>query len=492
MSEKHAKYGFCGLLAIDPEEPPTACQPRVLSNVERAFERIRTRGDYVAAQARDGFFPRHRYTSVAQGENRGFIHFQGIQRLKNGRFAVVSGGDALETASHLFVVEMASRYARGPWGSNVVRSTAPADGDCVVHVLAVDDRHWHGGGIAVLDDVVVVPTEGGEANSRTLFFDFADPFDPRHIPIDITGLSKKAGAVALTRLPNGHFLCAVYREEVVPKKKPPGFFDFYLSRSAALFDGFVPEPFATVYYGDVQNRGGRVPGYQTVTFLPEMPDPRDPSTYRLYLAGTWNGSSMSPTVPGPDLADLHLVELDARMLADPPEAVTPRIRFLRDRQFFCRDVYGNFDGGAGFHIDEAGHLHLYSVFHWRYDESILITEFRHDPEDDCDDVTLIQDAWIDLYEDHEFGGRRLSIIGTRDENLPDYARIAVQGASFNEKVSSARFQIPEGHTYRLYDLPHYNESGGFLDLVGYGKVQALRDFKKKGFGDRVSSSRYLK
>jgi hypothetical protein len=487
---KHAGYAFRGLLAVDPEEP-SWCQIRCLTDVETAFERIRCRGDYVAVNAKDVLIPHHRYTSVGQGDNRGFIHFQGIQRLANGRFAVVSGSDKLEPASHVFVVELASRYARGPWGSNVLRSTAPPDDDRIVNIVALDDMHWHAGGLAVLGDIVAVPIEGGQAKSRTLFLDFADPYDPRHIPIDITGESLKAGAVALTQLPNGRFLCAVYREEAVPKKKPPGFFDFYLSRSNTILDGFLTQPIATIYYGDVLDRGDRIPSYQTVSFLPQAVDPHDPDNFLLYLAGTWNGSAMSPTVPGPDWADLHMVELDARLLQDPPEPVPPRIRYLRSRQFFCRDVYGNFDAAAGFHVDEAGRLHLYSAFHWRYDESILITEFRHEPAADAGIITNIQDAWVDLYEDDRFSGRRLSIIGTKDENLPDYGRIAVQGGTFNEKASSVRFQIPEGYTYRLYDLANYKESGGVLDLVGTGRVEEIMDLKQRGFGDRVSSSRYV-
>ena len=50
-------------------------------------------------------------------------------------------------------------------------------------------------------------------------------------------------------------------------------------------------------------------------------------------------------------------------------------------------------------------------------------------------IAHIQDAWVDLFEHAEFNGRRLSIIGTKDENIRDYARIAVQGGTFDNIVT---------------------------------------------------------
>lgn len=493
MAEFLEGYAFRAIEAA-ARSANRSLEPRALPDVVAAFDRLRTRGDDIGAHAPDGIFPPHRYTSAAQHENRGFIHFQGIQRLRHGRYAVVSGGDMLQPAAHLFVVDLASRSARGPWGSNLVRSTQPPDEDVVAQIVALDPTHWHAGGFSVLGDVAVVPLEHNGTPARTVFVDFSDPLAPRPLPIDITGPSNKAGAAALTRLPGGRFLCLVYRDEPVPKNHPTGFMDFFLSVSDDLCDGFSAAPFATVPYADVENRENRRPGYQTVQFLVEG-DPDDPARWALYLAGTWNGSSMSPTLPGPDWADLHSVTLDTRIFdADPPaNLLPPHIRLVRSRTFTCRDCFGNFDAAAGFHVDDTGRLLLYSAYHWRFDGTLLIAEFRETVPADAAPVTQAQDAWIDLFEHPEYNGRRLTLLGTKDDSLRDYDHIAVQGGTFNDLVSSARWQIPEGRTYRLFADAHFQEGSGFLDLVGDGTVREIEDFRtlRPKFNDRVSSSRYV-
>lgn len=493
MAEHHVNYAFGTLLAA-ARDATRNLELRPLPDALAAFDRLRTSADHLGAHAPDGFFPRFRYTSTAQDRGRGFIHFQGVQRLRDGRHALVSGGDSLQPAAHLFVIEMGSRYVRGPWGSNLVRSSMPPHEDTVVEIAAIARDHWHAGGFTMLGDVAVVPLELPGAKSRTVFVDFADPLKPRPLPIEIIGPSEKAGAASLVNLPGGRFLCLIYRDEKVKKNQPTGFLDFYLSRTTDLCDGFAEQPFATVHYAAVEERGDRKPGYQTVQFLTQG-DPADPRSWSLFLAGTWNGSSMSPTLPGPDWADLHTVTLDARMFeADPPaDLEPPRLRLVRSRRFTCRDCFGNFDAAAGFHVDESGRLGLYSAFHWRYDDSILLAEFRETVPADAAPITAMQDAWVELYEHTDFAGRRLTIVGNKDENLTDYDRIHVQGATFNDIVSSARWQIPQGRTYRLYADAHYADARGFLDLDGTGTVGEIRNFKKlrPPFNDRVSSSRYI-
>lgn len=493
MAELLAGYAFQTLLPALPDAP-RSLDARPLASVPAAFERLRTAADDIVVHAADGPFPPHRYTSTAQDQGRGFIHFQGIQRLRDGRYGMVTGGDSLQPAAHAFLFRLESRYVRGPWGSNVVKSNRPPAEDAVVSAVAVGREHWHAGGFGLLGDIAVIPLEHDSARSKTVFFDLSDPLAPRPLPFDLTGPSPKAGAAALTRLPGGRFLCLVYRDEKVKKHDPTGFLDFYLSRSDDLFEGFPDAPFATVHYGDVENRDGRLPGYQNVQFLIEG-DPREPATWTLYLAGTWNGSSMSPTIPGPNWADLHLVTLDTRMFDDvpPDNLLPPHLRRIASRRFGCRDCFGNFDAAAGFHVDERGALLLYSAFHWRFDGTLLIAEFREQPPADLAPITQIQDAWVDLYEHPDFQGRRLSIIGLKDEDLPDYDRISVQGSTFEDKVSSARWQVPEGRVYRLFERRGFDDRGRTLDLAGDGAVHEIANFRKLSpkFNDVVSSSRYI-
>lgn len=489
----HPGYSWADTPCVDRHAHRNLDQ-RLLADVPGAFARLRTRGDPLGVHAPGEVFPSHRYTSVGQGRNRGFIHFQGIQRLRNGRFGIVTGGDSLQPAAHVFVMELGSRYVRGPWGSNLVRSNEPPAEDRIVSVLAVGREHWHAGGTAMLGDVAAIPLEADDQRSRTVFVDLSDPLQPRRIEITIDGVSAKAGAATLTRLPDGRFICLIYRDEKAKRKRPTGWFDFHLSHSADLCDGFGATPFASVYYGAVEERGDRCPRYQTVQFLVQG-EPSDPAQWKYFLAGTWNGSTMAPTVPGPDWADLHEIEFDERLLAGetPEDPAPPRLRLVQTRRFTCFDCFGHFAAAAGFHVDEAGRLALHSAFHWRYDDAITFAEFREEAPDDAAEITAVQEAWIDLFEHARYAGRRLSIIGTRDEKLPDYDRIAVQCATFNDMISSARWQIPAGYTYRLYAGTGYDESAGFIDLAGTGRVECIANFKASppAFNDRVSSSRYV-
>lgn len=481
---RHAGYSPHPLPAADPAARPST-EARAVEDVVEAIERLSTRGERLALWGRDGVFPKQRYTSDGQGDALGKIHFQGIQRLRNS-YAVVSGGDKLEPASHLFFFDLGSRYVRGPWGSNLVRRNMPPDDDVIVNVVALESPRWHAGGLGLLGDVLVVPLEGDIGASRTVFLDVSDPRAPRHIPIDIEGASDKAGAAALTRLPNGYFLCAVYRDE---QQTPSGWFDFYLSQSTDLFAGFLPVPLAQLHYGNVVNAAGRKPAYQTVAFLPQEKPNGD---WQLFLLGTWNTSPAAPTLPGADWLDVHRVELDPALLGDPPVAVAPRLSFVSPRQFFCRDGWGNFAAAGGLHVDDRGRLQLYSAYHWRYDGTLSLTEFPEELPRNAAPITAPADAWIDLFDHADFQGRRLRVRGEdADGNHREYASIAVEGASFNDAVSSARWQIPDGHVYRLYAAPRYGETEGVLDLEGNGRVREISDFKLRRFNDRVSSSRWI-
>ena len=104
---------------------------------------------------------------------------------------------------------------------------------------------------------------------------------------------------------------------------------------------------------------------------------------------------------------------------------------------------------------------------------------------------------MDRFVRHDnFRGRALCIIGDneRDTKFSDYRRIYVEGSHLNDRISSARFQIPEGDTYRLFE--HRDFKGRTYPLEGTGNVVEIPDFKEeqdeggKHFGDRFSSSKY--
>lgn len=461
----------------------------VVTDALLAFERIRAKGDDLALWD-GGLFPQLRYTRVNIGKkNRARNHFQGIQRLRDGLHCVISGGDVIEPASHVFIARLPSCRNLGPWGSNLLLSREPSLGDSVVRTIAFDRGLWHSGGISLLGNALAIPLEG-DVGSRIVFVDVTDPERPRRIAIDIERPGRKAGAVALARIMDGRFLCAVWWEV---QAKPRGRIDFYLSKDDDLFHGFVAQPIewswaaVAVESGQPGNQPGDRgdPAYQCINFVAEPGG-------GLYLVGTENNSSKAPLDRDNDRADLLRVELPAS--SGESSAPPPRLVRIATRQLKCRDEFGNFDAAAGVYVTPDGQLHLYSAYHWRMKDLIRLSEFSAEPEP-SGAAQSIDAAWIELFEHDDFGGRRLTIRGLRHSRLENYAAIFVEGSEFNDEVSSVRYRIPSGHTYRLFrdsDFRGTVPGRDFIDLDGTGQVVEVRDLEKeRRFGDQVSSSCFV-
>ncbi len=470
---------------------------RKISDAAAEFQRISIHADHLAAN--DGVLfsdkRRFRYTHVnRKGINKAKNHFQGIQRLRKGKYLVISGGDGTEPASHVFVIKMETRISTGPWGSNLLMSNRPKESDNIVKTIPLSNEFWHAGGLSILGDILAVPIEG-EKKSRIVFLHMLNPEDPTQLDCDIERPNNTGGAVALAKLVNGKFVCAVYREV---KKKPIVRLDFYVSKSNDIREGFEEnadgsKKFVTWSYGNLNLDEEHDPSYQNVNFIEAIDKDAGDGVTRLYMIGTQNTSSGAPLLGGRDLADLFKVEIPDDLFNSPGKI--PILEKLDSKQFFCDRAYCNFAGAGGIYVDPVSGLSLYSGVHWRSDDMIRFSEFRAelDPQSVIDKP---ENAWISLYEDREFGGRRLSVLGSRESSFPDYGKLFVQGGGFDNKASSVKFQIPQGLTYRLYrdrsfsgDRP--NED--FIDLTGTGSIQAIVDFKADfpNLENKISSSQYV-
>ncbi|MBF9018652.1 MULTISPECIES: hypothetical protein [unclassified Oceanispirochaeta] len=101
----------------------------------------------------------------------------------------------------------------------------------------------------------------------------------------------------------------------------------------------------------------------------------------------------------------------------------------------------------------------------------------------------ISESWIDLFEHDTFEGRRLSITAGSGGILGNYDNISVEGSSgFNDKVSSVRYQLPEGVVYKLYQ--HSNYEGSYITLTGNGEVEEISNLRDLSFSDKTSSSKF--
>ncbi len=478
-----------------------------LTDVVASFKKIRELGDYLAIN--DGNkFSGNRYDDMTVQN-----HFQGIQRLYKKNYLIISGGDP-KNGSHLFVVKMGSRRNQGSWCSNLLESEIPPKEDAVNLVILVDvvgggtSGLWHAGGLSLLGDILAVPLERSKKGaikekSEIRFFNFSDPErieaigkweDPSTFsPTIIERKGVLAGAVALAKLPNGYFLVAVWSYSDSSKDKH---LDFYLSRSNVFTDGFNQEP---LVWMDRKYPKNLLEDYQAINFICQAPA-NENGRMRLFMVGLHNDSPYAPIVAGRDLVDLFEITFPHEVLygANPePNELPKMIKRGESRLFRCRHRQCNMDAAAGIYIDQFNSLNIYSSYHWRSNGIIRFNEFRTPPEN-RPLITQRKDSWIDLYKDVGFKGRCLSLVGTSDATIPDYSRIRVQGGDFDDMVSSIRYQIPEGHTYRLYELSNYNRyqpARKVLDLEGNGLIKEISNLKKwenpKGFNDKASSSRFV-
>lgn len=463
----------------DPLDPVPVDENPPVADAIGTFGRIRPKGDFLSCHD-GGEFPKHRYTRRNFANNRSKIHFQGIQRSRTGTFLFISGDDVLEDTSQMFVLELGSRSADGPWGSNVVLDDDPPSGDRLVGTFVLDKGRWHGGGMSLCGDILAVPVEDN-ATSSILFLDVSDARSPTFfdVPIQRGPTVGKAGAVGLCKLPSGFFLCGVWSDSDPNPKR----IDFYLSRTTDFRDGFRTNRL-TWEFSKVLPTGGRASKYQSVNFLLGTDG-------ALYAVGTENDSIGAPVIGGDDFADLLLIEFPDRTLGPNPILEEPQIARIAEKRFERGEDHYNLAAAGGIHIDRGSHeLLVYGGFHWRVKKEIHVAEFRSDVPAGAPPVTRLRDAWIDLFEHPGFTGRRLSIYGERDHEIPDYHKIRVQDKSFGDKVSSVRYQIPTGRRYTLFEDKRFK--GRALDLDGQGTVVEIPDLNQVpgDFNDEVSSSKY--
>jgi hypothetical protein len=468
-----------------------------VDDVALQFGRLNPVGDYLALHD-DDLIPGRKYTETNYGPNRAKNHFQGIQRLgpPNDDCVVISGGDFVAQRSHLFVCRVESRPKGRAFGTNLRFSRTPPPADRVVRVLALDSRYVHGGGMSLAGDLLVIPLEDAAAGaSKIVFLDMTDPADPCELPERCTIPRSRdvglAGAAAVTRLPNGHYLCGVWSDS----DHLPSRLDCYLSKTRDFLDGFNPTPLSWEHRR-LLPVGGRSPKFQAVNFVWQTDG-------ALYLVATENTSGKAPLQDGDNRA--HLLRVDfppATTHSATPSLTAPTITRVAELRLQCEHDYGNFAAAAGVFLEPVrrpdrpeptGRLMLYSAYHWRIDQRIRMTEFRQDRPATDPPVADVSDAWIDLFEHKEFRGRRLTILGDLDERIPDYEKVRVQDRDFGDAVSSVRYQIPPGRTYRLYrDQGFKPTTRDVVVLRGDGLVHEIPDLNAQGLNDAISSSCYDK
>jgi len=215
-----------------------------IKSVPNAFSLLHMRTNYNSFHELNTFAA-NEYTELHN-------HFQGIQRLRDGQHFVISGGSKKDKKANLLICK-ANKYGLSPKsttkfygfnrlesaiGSNVLKGGETPDEDTVVGIYQLNkglDKFWHAGGMDVCGDILAVPLENSDdKKSIVRFYDFSNPTKPKVIKgkIDIKGNS---GGVALTRQPDGRFLCASWTDS----DDGPDRFDFLSGNEMADYTSLV-------------------------------------------------------------------------------------------------------------------------------------------------------------------------------------------------------------------------------------------------------------
>jgi hypothetical protein len=323
-----------------------------LIDVEGAFAWVQVRGQHLTAPA-GSLIPRPRYTVTIRNRFGFRNHFQGIQRVPARNYVVLSGSNPAARTAELFVVRLgADRAGR------------------IAATLAVDTALWHAGGLGMWESILVIPVFGTvPLRAKLLFYYWSDPEHPRRLRVEIDRPRRKAYAAAITRLPNGRLLTAVFSDrDHLPRR-----LDLYLSRSDRIEDGFDSAG-VTWPADEVAARRGQdrtFGDFQGISFIPQADG-------RLYLVGFHNTLPSLPIMAGRNYADLYEVVIPSSTVASStPVLLKPQLIKVANRQFDCRDGYCNMDAAAGLDVDAATQsLHVYAAAGWLDDDAIRFTVYR--------------------------------------------------------------------------------------------------------------------
>jgi hypothetical protein len=325
--------------------------PPIIEDVEAAFAAISMTGRHLTASA-NGRIPEPSYRVSFKNLFGLWNHFQGVQRLPGTDYLVVSGSNPRSSVGQLFVI----------------RQEDTGTG-AVVASIDVDPVMWHVGGLSMLGSILAVPIHGGSPRqAKIVFYDLANPEQPRKLPIEINRPSRKASAAALTRQRNGRYLAAV----LAAFDGRPLRIDFYLSRTQALEDGFDPEP-VTWLVSEVQAGPGQertFDHFQAINFVRQADG-------RLFLVGFHNTFVSASALPGRDYADLYEVLFpDGSVDADSPRLDKPVIVKIQNRMLRCTSGYCNLGAAAGLYVDsDTQALSVYAAAGWLDDDTMKLTVY---------------------------------------------------------------------------------------------------------------------
>jgi hypothetical protein len=157
-------------------------------------------------------------------------------------------------------------------------------------------------------------------------------------------------------------------------------------------------------------------------------------------------------------------------------------------KFECLNRQCNFDAGTGAYIHE-GELLVYSTFHFRGQKGIIKFNEYLPPYKGMKGGINEKNAWIEMFQETHFQGRRLAIRGTTEMTQPNFENLNAEKLGFGDQASSIRFQLPKETKCLLYEDKDFKKKLP-LELIGTNEVAELPDIDKaKG---KISSMKFVK
>lgn len=274
-------------------------------------------------------------------------HFQGVQRLLDSEYFVFSGGDYNRKAGHIYVGKLGSKAGQEIWGRNRApwRRT-PKQDKLIAKIPVGSSTWWHPGGLQVIGDILVVPSEDYKVTNTAIieFFDMSDPENPVRFEHTVTRTHQDAGGVAITKLANGKFLMGIHASPEI---------DFYVSRSKNIQDGFNEDKYVSWNKGNVQGMEGFKMGFggSSMNFIKQCDG-------QLFAATFSNDGKTAPIFNGKDWMSVFKVEFNEGYSA------APTVTKIVEKALKCKGKC-NFDAGVGTYVTPAGELHVYGINHFR-------------------------------------------------------------------------------------------------------------------------------
>ena len=489
-----ASYPGIQIPEQSPSLVPETDRPHI-PDVLMAFQQIPTFGQANHVQLADTFGPDNQV--YYGGLNN---HFQGLARHRSGQYFILSGGDSLGSHSHLLIFKMKSYlqtaglqpiHRTGPIRSNLISKDNRDKQDTIVELFFIDQEYWHAGGISLMGDILVVPLEKDDI-SKVVFIDVSDPMNPKRysnfINRDIAG--QKAGAASSIKLPNGHFLVAVWTEADPVGKR----MDFYLSTSPKI-DSVYTGPM-TVGLDEFTNQTAASPRFQHIDFIQQ-------SDGKVYMIGTDNRTLVGRRF---NRCFLIHIEIHPDTVKPTPSLKKPVLTLFPVKNIQYGRRYYNFNAAGGSYIDSKKALILYSAAAIRrgYDgKRINFAEFYPLIQSTAPPVINSEFGTIELFTKTNFQERFMVIQVHREIELADYRKIKIVGSNPNDKIQSMRFKLPIGTTYRFFEDKHFNQGDpakNHLTITGTGHLVEIPDLSISStnglkftmpFDGKISSSKLV-